>query len=58
MKEQLDRIEKKINTLTVAVEHRLTIVETTQRGFKWLTGIAATIVMGCLIFWLRCNLVI
>lgn len=58
MKEQLDRIEKKVDTLTVAVEHRLTIVETTQRGFKWLTGIATTIVVGCLIFWLRCILTV
>jgi hypothetical protein len=36
MSEQLDRIEKKIDDLTVSVEHRLTKVEITQRGIKWL----------------------
>jgi uncharacterized protein Yka (UPF0111/DUF47 family) len=41
MSEQLDRIEKKIDDLTVSVEHRLTSVETTQRGIKWLIGIVA-----------------
>jgi hypothetical protein len=41
MSEQLDRIEKKVDALTVVVEHRLTKVETTQRGIKWLIGIVA-----------------
>lgn len=58
MKEQLNRIEKKVDTLTVAVEHRLTAVEITQYGFKWLTGIAVTIVVGCLILWLRYSLIV
>jgi hypothetical protein len=50
MQAQLNRIEKKINALTISVEHRLTDVETTQRGIKWLIGIvmavATTIVLG------------
>jgi CO dehydrogenase nickel-insertion accessory protein CooC1 len=41
MSEQLDRIEKKVDVLTVVVEHRLTAVETTQRGIKWLVGLVA-----------------
>jgi hypothetical protein len=43
MKEQLNRIEKKIDDLTVSVEHRLTNVETTQRGVKWFIGIVTVI---------------
>jgi len=39
MKNQLNRIEKKLDNLVVSVEHRLTSVETTQRGIKWLIGI-------------------
>ena len=46
MSNQLDRIEKKIDDLTVSVEHRLTSVETTQRGIKWLVGIIATIAIA------------
>lgn len=38
MKEQLDRIEGKLEKLTLAVEHRLTCVETTQLGLKWAVG--------------------
>ena len=41
--EQLDRIEKKLNDLIVVVEHRLTNVETTQRGIKWLIGIVTAV---------------
>jgi hypothetical protein len=36
MQKQLNRMEKKLDTLIVSVEHRLTNVETTQRGIKWL----------------------
>jgi hypothetical protein len=43
MKEQLNRIEKKIDDLTISVEHRLTSVETTQRGVKWFIGIITAI---------------
>lgn len=48
MKEQLDRIEKNLAKLTIAVEHRLTEVETTQRGIKWFICIvtAAVIAVG------------
>lgn len=43
MKEQLDRIERELEKLTVAVEHRLTKVETTQRGIQWLIGIVTAV---------------
>jgi hypothetical protein len=48
MKEQLDRIEENLAKLTVAVEHRLTMVETTQRGIKWFICVvtAAVIAIG------------
>jgi hypothetical protein len=48
MIEQLNRIEKKVDALTVAVEHRLTKVEVTQRGIKWfvcvLVGAAIAVI--------------
>jgi hypothetical protein len=49
MGEQLDRIEKKIDSLTVSVEHRLTCVETTQRGIKWLIGVVAVGAMAAIV---------
>jgi hypothetical protein len=52
MSEQLDRIETKLEELALAVEHRLTKVETTQRGIKWVIGLvaAATIAVGIALF--------
>ena len=47
--EQLDRIEKKIDDLTVSVEHRLTNVETTQRGIKWLMGIVVAAAIAIIV---------
>lgn len=49
MSEQLDRIEKKLNDLTIMVEHRLTNVETTQRGIKWFMGIVTATAMAIII---------
>lgn len=46
MKEQLSRIEKKIDDLIVSVEHRLTKVETTQRGIKWLVCLLVAAAMA------------
>lgn len=46
MSEQLDRIEKNLKDLTVAVEHRLTKVETTQRGIKWFICLVTAAVIG------------
>lgn len=40
MQAQLNRIEKELKRLAIAVEHRLTDVETTQRNLKWFMGIA------------------
>jgi hypothetical protein len=49
MSEQLDRIEKKVDALTVAVEHRLTKVETTQRGIKWLISIVTVTAIAIIV---------
>lgn len=49
MKEQLDRIEKSLAKLTIAVEHRLTKVETTQRGIKWFICLVTAAVVGVVV---------
>jgi hypothetical protein len=35
MEARLKRIEDKLDKLIISVEHRLTAVETTQRGIRW-----------------------
>lgn len=49
MKEQLDRIETKLEKLALAVERRLTAVETTQRGFKWLIGVVTVAAIATIV---------
>jgi hypothetical protein len=49
MSEQLDRIERKVDALTISVEHRLTSVETTQRGIKWLIGVVTVAAIAVVI---------
>lgn len=46
MEKQLNRIEKKLERLTIVVEHRLTLVETTQRGIKWFICLVTTAVIA------------
>lgn len=49
MQEQLDRIEEKLNELTISIEHRITRVETTQKGVVWLIGTATAGVVSLII---------
>ena len=46
---QLDRIESKLEKLALAVERRLTTVETTQRGIKWFICIITAAVIGVVV---------
>lgn len=49
MSEQLNRIEDKLGELTITVEHRLTRLETVQKGVLWLIGTTATGVISLLV---------
>ena len=49
MNEQLNRIEDKLGKLTIAVEHRLTRLETVQKGVIWLICTATTGVVSLFI---------
>jgi len=49
MSEQLNRIEDKLEKLTIAAEHRLTRLEIVQRGIVWLIGTATAGVVTLII---------
>jgi len=49
MSDQLNRIENKLEKLTIAVEHRLTRLETVHKGVIWLICTATTGVVSLFI---------